>query len=138
MAIKDRNLKPGTVLEARYKGVDYTCKVGSKNGKLVYRLGDGEFASPSSAGSHIRSGKATNGWAFWSPQGTRQAKERARAAAPKAKANPNGNGNGRVIRPLGDGRFFCSACQEAFDAPKDVEPQGCPQGHSPQSDPVTA
>ncbi len=33
---------------------------------------------------------------------------------------------------LEDGRFFCSACQEPFQAPEGVEPQGCPKGHRPE------
>jgi hypothetical protein len=33
---------------------------------------------------------------------------------------------------LEDGRYFCSACMEAFEALAGVEPQGCPQGHRPE------
>ena len=67
MAIKDRNLAPGTKLIAHYKKVEYRAEViGGEDGKPIYHLSDGrEFKSPSSAGTAI-TGKACNGWAFWS------------------------------------------------------------------------
>lgn len=72
-AITDRNLAVGTKLVAPYKGKDYHATVvgvaGEKPG-IAFKLDDGpepgkQFSSPSSAGSFIRGGKATNGWAFW-------------------------------------------------------------------------
>ncbi len=68
MTIKDRNLKPGTKLIAHYKKMEYKAEViGGEDGKPVYRLAADrrEFKSPSSAGTAI-TGKACNGWAFWS------------------------------------------------------------------------
>ena len=68
MTITDRNLKAGTKLIAHYKKVEYKAEViGGEDGKPIYRLAaDGrEFKSPSSAGTAI-TGKACNGWAFWS------------------------------------------------------------------------
>ena len=65
--IEDRNLAPGTRLVARFKKVEYHATVveGEKGG-LCYRLDDGrEFKSPSAAGNAI-TGKACNGWRFWS------------------------------------------------------------------------
>jgi hypothetical protein len=70
-------------------------------------------------------GNACNGWRFWSVAGSEEAKPRAKK---KTEANP---GNG-LIKRLGDGRFFCNGCMEAFEAPKGVEPQGCPKGHRPE------
>ena len=67
MAIENRNLEPGTKLIARYKKEEYRAEVvAGEEGKPKYRLADGrEFKSPSSAGTAI-TGKACNGWAFWS------------------------------------------------------------------------
>ena len=67
MAIEDRNLSPGTKLAATYKKVGHKAEViAGDDGKVRYRLDDGrEFKSPSSAGTAI-TGKACNGWTFWS------------------------------------------------------------------------
>src|SRR3989304_5339898 len=130
MGREDRNLAPGTKLVTRYKGKEYTAEVVKTEEGLRYRLEDGrEFKSPSSAGWALRGGSACNGWRFWSVAGTEAAKPNAaKKAAKKAEANP---GNGLITR-LEDGRYFCNACMEAFDAPAGVEPQGCPNGHRPE------
>ncbi len=130
MAIEDRNLATGTKLVARYKGKEYTAEVVETEEGLRYRLEDGkEFKSLSSAGSAVMGGSACNGWRFWSVAGSEKAKPRKTSKkAAKENANP---GNGLIER-MEDGRYFCSACQEAFDAPKGVEPQGCPKGHRPE------
>jgi Restriction Enzyme Adenine Methylase Associated len=66
MAILDRNLSVGTKLYARFKGTTYTAELVEKEGATLYQLSDGrEFKSPSAAGAAI-TGKACNGWAFWS------------------------------------------------------------------------
>jgi len=128
MAIEDRNLKAGTKLVARYKGKEYTAEVVKTEEGLRYRLEDGrEFKSPSSAGSAIMGGSACNGWRFWSVAGA-EAKPKKEPRKAAKKADP---GNGLITR-LEDGRWFCSACQEPFEAPAGVEPQGCPKGHSPE------
>ncbi len=130
MAIEDRNLAAGTKLVARYKGKEYTAEVVETEEGLRYRLEDGkEFKSLSSAGSAVMGGSACNGWRFWNVAGSEKAKpKKTSKKAAKENANP---GNGLIER-MGDGRYFCSACQEAFDAPKGVEPQGCPKGHRPE------
>ena len=74
MAIHNRSLEIGTKLVARYKKVEYHAEVvAGENGKVRYKLDDGSgslsFKTPSGAGQHIRGGKATNGWAFWSLAG---------------------------------------------------------------------
>ena len=67
MGITDRNLRPGTKLISHHKKGEHQAEViCGEDGKPVYRLADGrEFKSPSSAGTAI-TGKACNGWAFWS------------------------------------------------------------------------
>ncbi len=67
MPIENRNLESGTRLVARYKKQEYRAEVVSRDGdKVFYRLDDGrELKSLSAAGTSI-TGKACNGWAFWS------------------------------------------------------------------------
>jgi hypothetical protein len=130
MPIENRNLTAGTRLVARYKGQDYVCEVIETEEGIRYRLEDGqEFSSPSSAGSAVTGGKACNGWRFWSLAGSEEAKPKKAAKKP---SNSNGNRVNGLISRLEDGRFFCSACQEPFQAPEGVEPQGCPKGHRPE------
>ena len=130
MSIEDRDLKAGTKLVARYKGEEYTAEVVETKEGVRYRLEDGrEFKSPSSAGSAVMGGSACNGWRFWSVAGSEEAK---RKKAAKKPSKSNGNRVNGLISRLEDGRFFCSACQQAFEAPKGVEPQGCPKGHRPE------
>ncbi len=69
MPIENRNLEPGTKLVATYKKeTHHALVVAGAEGKVLYQLSptDGkEFKSPSSLGSAV-TGKACNGWAFWS------------------------------------------------------------------------
>ena len=67
MAIENRDLEAGTKLIAKYKKEEYRAEVvAAEEGKVKYRLADGrEFNSPSSAATAI-TGKAANGWNFWS------------------------------------------------------------------------
>ena len=126
MPIEDRDLKSGTRLAARYKGKEYAAEVVQTEDGTRYRLKDGrEFKSPSSAGSVVMGDAACNGWRFWSVSGSEEAKSKRAAKKSgkgKAKANP---GNGSVSR-LEDGRYFCGACMEPFEAPAELEPQGYP------------
>ena len=74
MAITDRNLSVGTKLYARYKQETHTAEVVARDPDnalghptaLGYRVDgkEGIFNSPSAAGTAI-TGKACNGWAFW-------------------------------------------------------------------------
>ena len=127
MAIEDRNLAIGTMLVAKYKGREYTGEVVKTEEGVRYRLDDGrEFKSLSSASSAVMGGSACNGWRFWSVAGSEKAKpKKTSKKAAKETANP---GSGLIER-MEDGRYFCSACQEPFDAPVGVEPQGGPKGH---------
>ena len=134
MAIEDRNLAIGTKLVAQYKGHEYRCVVVAGEGdKPGYRMEcpdhpdihRKEFKSSSSAGSAVMGGSACNGWRFWSLEGSEEAKPK---KTPKKAAKGNGMPG---FKRLDDGRYFCDSCMEAFDAPKDVTPVGCPKGHSP-------
>jgi Restriction Enzyme Adenine Methylase Associated/Protein of unknown function (DUF2924) len=126
VSIENRDLKPGTKLTARYKGQEHTAEVVKTGDGIRYRLADGkEYKSPSSAGSALMGGSACNGWRFWSLAGVNgetPAKKPRTARAKKASG----------FKQLDDGRFWCSGCQDAFEAPKGVTPIGCPQGHSPE------
>ena len=68
MPIHDRNLKAGTKLIGKYHKQPYKCEVIEVEGKLRFRLEDGqEFKSPSAAGMAI-TGHPCDGWVFWSVQ----------------------------------------------------------------------
>jgi hypothetical protein len=123
MPIEDRNVQAGTTLVARYKGQEHRAEVVKTDDGLRYEVAGEGYKSPSAAGKAV-TGNACNGWVFWSLEGQEPQPKRV-----AKKANRNGNGNG-LIRRLDDGRYFCSACQEPFTAPKGVEPQGCPKGHT--------
>ena len=93
--IEDRNLKPGTVLVARYKKRDHRCEVvKGAEGKVAFRVGGKEYGSPSAAGSAVMDGTACNGWRFWTVEGqeTRKAATKATATPrkPKGAAKPKG------------------------------------------------
>src|SRR5512140_2846954 len=107
MPLDNRNLEPGTVLVARYKGQDRTCEVVQTEDGLRYRLDDGsEHKSPSSAGKAAMGGVACNGWRFWSLQGTEPARkpkaEKPAKTTPKkapAKAAPKAKGKKAAKKP---------------------------------------
>ncbi len=87
MSIEDRNLKPGTVLVARYKKVQHRCEVlAGEDGKVVFRIKGGkEFSSPSAAGSAVMGGVACNGWRFWTPEGAEAKAAKATSTSKAAK-----------------------------------------------------
>jgi ParB-like chromosome segregation protein Spo0J len=59
MSIEGRNLKPGTVLVARYKKQDHRCEVvKGAEGKVAFRVKGKEYGSPSAAGSAVMGGVA--------------------------------------------------------------------------------
>ena len=133
MAIEDRNLATGTRLWARYKNEVHTAEVVETEGTQHFRLADGrEFKSPSAAGTAI-TGKACNGWAFWStgeptekpPKAEKPAgSKRTVNAAPKPekKARPrkeksiprDDNGDALPIVDQVDGSFECGNCGQSF------------------------
>ncbi len=129
MAITDRNLSAGTQLYAKYKGQTYTAEVVEKEGAKLYRLEDGrEFMSPSAAGTAI-SGKACNGWAFWTvgeppieqePEPPTAPKADKAPRTKKAKAQTAENGEPPQI-PDGtvgkhaNGKFACEVCGVEFE-----------------------
>ena len=90
MPIQNRNLEPGTKLVANYKKETYhALVVASAEGKVLYQLTphDGkEYESPSSLGTAV-TGKACNGWSFWSVDTSVGTEEMAEPDAPaKAEA----------------------------------------------------
>ena len=146
MAIENRNLEPGTKLIAKFKKEEYRAEViAGEEGKVKYRLTDGrEFKSPSSAGTAI-TGKACNGWAFWSvdlgdaPEEPEAQDSQPEDSAGPAVVEPSSTAFRRVPnqRGVGEGeiRLFCDACQKSFTAPSDQQPESCPEGHGPGATP---
>lgn len=126
MPIKNRNLKPGAKLVARHRGKEHSAEVVKTKDGLRYRTADGqEFKSPSSAGSHVMGGIACNGWRFWSIEGQEPRKD----GLTKEELKSNG-----LLERMEDGRWFCSACMDAFETEGDLdEPQTCPNGHTAEA-----
>ena len=131
MAITDRNLSVGTQLHAKYKNETHTAEVIEVEGKTRYRVHgkDGSFNSPSAAGTAV-TGKACNGWAFWTVGEPPVAAEPEVAEAKPAKAprqrkakakNANGAGSEAPEIPDGtvgkhaNGKFACEVCGAEFD-----------------------
>lgn len=150
MAITDRNLSVGTQLYAKYKGQTYRAEVVSvdllpkgmlpkeapadPDPRLVreirYRVEgkDELFKSPSAAGTAV-TGKACNGWTFWTvgeppipPEPTpKETKARApRTRKPKASKASNGEAVEGPEIPDGtvgkhaNGTFACEVCGAEF------------------------
>ena len=130
MAITDRNLSVGTQLYAKYKGQTHTAELVEKEGAKLYRLEDGrEFKSPSAAGTAI-TGKACNGWAFWTVgeppiEKEPEPKETKAAKAPRTwKAKTTKGQNGATEQPQipdgtvakhANGKFACEVCGAQFE-----------------------
>jgi len=138
MAIQDRNLSVGTKLYARYKGQTHTAEVAEKEGTKLYRLSDGrEFKSPSAAGTAI-TGKACNGWAFWSVGdggGENAGPVRSTSTrASRAKVTPAPKPEPKRRR----GRKAETAEPPASEAPDgDEAREGAPTAAAPDDGPVT-
>jgi len=135
MAITDRNLSIGTQLYAKYKGETYTADVIQVEGKARYRVHgqEGTFNSPSAAGTAV-TGKARNGWAFWTVgeppiEGAKPAKaSKAESTATITPApKPQGNRRGRksqvVAPPTSDDQ---GGDEARDDAPPATEPDDQP------------
>ena len=125
--IEDRNLKPGTVLVARYKKAQHRCEVvAGEDGKVVFRIKGGkEYGSPSAAGSAVMGGTACNGWRFWSLEGQELTAKPARTpkagkkAGAKAKAAPKPKRAAKARKPSNNGaapaaKIACGQCRETF------------------------
>ena len=140
MAIKDRNLTPGTRLRARYKREMYSCEVVETEAGVRFRLADGrEFMSVSGAGAAVMGGIACNGWLFWSCEdGSGPAKPGPRSD--KAKPVRKDVQRSRQLRKLpnqrglaaGQERWWCSACMTSFMVESGAPPSMCPKGHPAQ------
>jgi len=157
MPIENRNLTKGTKLTGRYHKQSYSCEVvGNAEGKLRYRLQDGqEFKSPSAAGKAI-TGHACDGWVFWSIQTeetttqnpenkmetesaeetaeeTNQTAERTTPAPTATKTDLKKTGvflvpNQKGV-PEGQIRWFCRDCGKSFIASAVEIPGICPVKH---------
>ena len=148
MAIENRNLEAGTKLIAKYKKEEFRAEViAGEEGKVKYRLADGrEFKSPSAAGTAI-TGKACNGWAFWSvepdgastepPEPDSSEEQGGAAENVETQDQPPAAGFRRVPNQKGveEGqvRLYCEACQKSFTAPAGEPAETCPEGHTPNA-----
>ena len=148
MAIENRNLSPGTKLVVTYKKQEYRAEVvAGVNDKVRYQLADGrEFKSPSSAGTAI-TGKACNGWAFWSVdeayvRADKDEDGEAHEAEAEEPTSSPSKGFRRVPnqRGVADGevRLYCDACGKSFTTKSDDQRGTCPKGHSPENAQVSA
>lgn len=138
MPLTNRNLAPGTVLAAHYKGVRYTCEVVASGDGVAYRVGDEEFESPSAAARWLTNASARNGWRFWS-LAEELGEPRRRVARQPGEPAPTPEPRGRVFRQVRPARrqtreaegltlYFCAACLDGFYSA--TEPESCPQGHA--------
>jgi len=155
MPIENRALKTGTKLVGRYHKQSYSCEVvENAEGKLHYRLQDGqEFKSPSAAGMAI-TGHACDGWVFWSLQTkevaapeaenqttTQESVENAPTAetepapAPAQNTKTDSKKTGVFLVPNQKGvpegqiRWFCRDCGKSFIASAVQLPGVCPAKH---------
>ena len=135
MAIRDRNLEPGTRLVANYKKQPYVCVVDAQGDRIVFVLEDGRrFKSPSSAGSAVMGGKAVNGWRFWTVAEGQLARPQVISSEPIEPTTSTGK---RLIyrlpnqKGVADGmtRYFCNGCQKSFIVEGQQEPGVCLEGH---------
>ena len=119
--------------------------IAGDEGKVKYRLADGrEFKSPSSAATAI-TGKAANGWSFWSVEADGAQTEPQELESPEGEGSdgtetqeqPPIPGFRRVPNQKGveDGevRWYCDACHKSFTAPVGETPESCPEGHGPDA-----
>ncbi len=137
MSIGDRNLKPGTVLVARYKKQEHRCTVvEGEGGKLIYRLEGGEdYTSPSAAGSAVMKGTACNGWRFWSVEGADEPKARPKAKAKakstaKSKSKAKPKAEAKAEKPM-----TCGECGEEFPNSREAAKHMREEHNSPEAGP---
>ena len=136
MAIEDRNLTVGTRLVANYRKQAHACMVEkADDGEGVrFALEDGrKFKSASSAASAVMSGKAVNGWRFWSVQGA-EPKDKEGGEKPETQTSKSKRLVYRVPNQKGiaegQSRWFCRACMKGFVVEDGGgQPEACPDGH---------
>jgi hypothetical protein len=141
MPITNRNLTPGTILSARYKGAAHQCTVVATETGVGYELDGKIHKSPSSAASAMMGGMSANGWRVWTVVGEEPAKAETTPTEPKAprtrvQAAPKPKTIVQIKRlrtqegcAEGEVRWFCSACMDGWCLPKGETPTVCPKGH---------
>jgi hypothetical protein len=122
VAIENRNLEPGTVLVARYKGKEHRCEVVQTDDGLRFRVDGQDYRSPSSAGKAVMDGVACNGWRFWSVEGTEPKPRKAKAPkkavvkkAPAKKSSKAKKGKAKAATAKSRASYGCGACGATFD-----------------------
>ena len=149
MAIENRYLEPGTKLIATYKKETYHgLVVDGDDRKVRYQLvpyDEKDYKSPSSLGTAV-TGKACNGWSFWSvdtsdvtePEavaGQTAEEETTEEPTEEEPEPPISLGFRRVPNQKGvdEGqvRLYCDACHNSFTVPQTKNPTECPMGHRP-------
>lgn len=145
--IEDRTaVKPGVHLTATHKKVQHFALV-LEDGKILLQrpiedttpLEARTFPSLSAAGIAV-TGTSTNGWRFWSID-KRAPEERtgpidltAETTCVGSVGPQRGSRNFRVapnqkgLEP-DERRWWCMCCQKSFKAPKERDPETCPEGH---------
>lgn len=94
MPITNRDLAPGMVFVATYKGLTHRLEAIEGDNALAFRLDDGAvFNSLSTAGKQVMNGIACNGWRFWTPED-----EASEPKARKAKAEVETDGEAPAKR----------------------------------------
>lgn len=148
MAIKDRNLKVGTVLKARYKSKVYMCHVTDRGGgQTGFTLMDkgmpkDEYKSPSTAGRAVMGGIACNGWRFWSLATDFDAGNGQRGQAKADRKAPKKAVRGPAKKPAAARRvpnpeakqkpFACGECGQ--DYAEQEEAEACLDSHRAEAE----
>ncbi len=89
--IKDRNLKAGTKLVAKYKGQEYVAEViDGEGGKVVFWMDGKTYKSISALGVGVLGpGKTCDGWRFWSVKGEAPTGEQTEEMKAETKSKKN-------------------------------------------------
>jgi rubrerythrin len=160
MTITNRNLQPGTRLEAKYRGQSHEARV-CQDGVIELiaprPAGAQQYFKSLSKAANAITGNSVNGWRFWSIAGStnpavRQAVADGEAAADEdemreaqaaleAEGHPIAGLEPKMVKvikrtanqrgiPASQVRYFCSACMAGFLFPEGPAPEACPEGHA--------
>ena len=160
MTITNRNLNPGTRLEATYRKQRFAAVVDEDGSIVLQAQSEGvlpsqrSFKSLSKAANAI-TGNSVNGWRFWSlleaaPTGDdgpdedepgpgledqvefdgRPAPHQGQPAEPAKTVKVIKRTANQRGLPASQVRYFCSACMAGFTFPEGPAPEACPEGHA--------